>query len=168
MESIFQVAELIRRVGRVDGRKRLQKIVYLLQQKGFPFCEDFEYGHFGPYSRTLAAELDVLKSNELIKEMVQGNNYGEEYSYEPTDLLNSLAKENPELWTLGVGDIDRVLSILNVKQTPVLEVASARLFLEKSGYSGEGLETKLKAWKPNLERNFHEAERLLNELGLEA
>jgi len=167
MDSVFEVAELIRRLGNVKGRIRLQKIVYLMQQKGCPFGEDFEYGHYGPFSRTLALELDALKLSELIKETPEKTAAGVLYTYEPKPELAELMCDTPGMHHLVGEDIDRTLTLLKRENTHVLEVASSRLFLSRNGLSGEKLDQALEKWKPGLKQYFPGGASLLQKLGLE-
>ncbi|MDO8683123.1 MAG: hypothetical protein Q7N50_06545 [Armatimonadota bacterium] len=167
MDSVFEIAELIRRLGKVKGRVRLQKIVYLLQQKGCQFGEDFEYGHYGPYSRTLALELDVLKLNKLVEETKEKTTSGVLYTYKPNAELEKLMLDTPGLHHLDDPDIHNTLALLKGKDTHVLEVASSRLFLSKNGLSGEKLDQALEQWKPGLRKYFRDGASLLKELELE-
>lgn len=167
MDSVFEVAEVIRRLGKVNGRVRLQKIVYLLQQMGCPFREDFEYGHYGPFSRTLANELDLLKRDGLVKEKEQQTEYGLLYAYELTNELENLLCDAPGIHGLTNTDIDSTLALLKGKDVRVLEVASSRLFLSKNGLSGEKLNQALEQWKPGLRKYFSDGASLLQKLGLE-
>jgi hypothetical protein len=166
MNNILRVGELICMIGKVEGRKRLQKTVYILQQMGFPFSEDFEYGHFGPYSTTLAAELEVLKLNHLVQETSQDYSHGTEYAYAPTEELEKALEDDPGLRSLDDAGLRKVLSILAAYKVPVLEVASSRVFLRQSGFTGEQLDSALKAWKSGLEPYFGKANELLAKVGL--
>ena len=167
MDSVFEVAELIRRLGKVKGRVRLQKIVYLFQQMDCPFGEDFEYGHYGPFSRTLALELDILKRNGLVKEKKQQTECGFLYTYEATSELEELMRDAPGLHHLAGAPVDNALALLKDQDVRVLEVASSRLFLNRNGLSGEKLDQALEQWKPGLKRYFSRGASLLEKLGVE-
>lgn len=167
MNSVFEVAELIRRMGRIEGRKRLQKIVYLLQQSGFPFREAFEYGHYGPYSTELADELEMLEMNELVRASTTATMAGDCYVYEPTQKLMSAIEQAPGLADLHESqNIDGYLAIITPEITPTLEVASSIVFLANLGYTGEKLQNKLQSWKPHLMSFETNARQLLGQLGL--
>jgi len=169
MKSIFEVASLICILGKVDGRKRLQKIVYLLQQKGFPFAEDFEYGQFGPYSRELSSEIGVLVENDLIYEETEATMLGDRFKYEPTAALHESLEINSDNVKLHAGEKEmEIITIINKEATNVLEVASSMLFLLKSGHTGERLARKLQEWKPNLQAFVPEARELLSQLGFDS
>ena len=54
--------------GGLDGRKRLQKIVYFLQYAGCPLNCDFTLHHYGPYSRDVADACDEMVAAKLLDE----------------------------------------------------------------------------------------------------
>ena len=53
---------------KLASRVRLQKTVYLLQALGFDNSLQFQYYHFGPYSRELDLALSEAKESELVLE----------------------------------------------------------------------------------------------------
>ena len=52
----------------IKGRKRLQKVVFFLQQAGCPLDCRFTLHHFGPYSRDVADTCDEMVAAGLIEE----------------------------------------------------------------------------------------------------
>ena len=56
----------------IQGRKRMQKVVYLLQQAGCPITADYTLHHYGPYSRDVANITDVMVAEGLLAENAQG------------------------------------------------------------------------------------------------
>jgi uncharacterized protein YwgA len=64
----YWLAKLIRCVGAVDSRKRLQKSVYLLQLSGSPLACDYLLHYYGPYSFELASLIDQLNGAGIIEE----------------------------------------------------------------------------------------------------
>lgn len=56
--------------GRLVGRVRLQKTVYLLEQLGLESGFSFEYHHYGPYSRELDGATADAKAFQLIDEEI--------------------------------------------------------------------------------------------------
>lgn len=65
----------------VAGRKRLQKVVYLLQKAGFPSDAEFGLHHFGPYSRDVAEACDDLVAANVLQEQMCDNAVGTQYTY---------------------------------------------------------------------------------------
>jgi len=56
--------------GAIVGRIRLQKILYLLEQKGIGSGFPFHYHHYGPYSRELDRALDRAQAMQGVKESI--------------------------------------------------------------------------------------------------
>lgn len=54
--------------GELTGRVRLQKSVYLLKRLGLEVPFEFEYYHYGPYSKDVDAALLAAKSNHRLEE----------------------------------------------------------------------------------------------------
>ena len=52
----------------MQGRKRLQKVAYCLQQAGCPLDCDYTLHHFGPYSRDVADICDEMVAAGLVEE----------------------------------------------------------------------------------------------------
>jgi hypothetical protein len=73
--------------GVVEGRTRLQKMVYLLKNSfNIPFGFEFRMYFYGPYSDSLADALQLLKSVELVEEnMVEIARGVVQYNYRLTD-----------------------------------------------------------------------------------
>lgn len=66
----------------LNGRKRLQKVVYFLQQAGCPLDCRFTLHHFGPYSRDVVDRCDDLVAADLIIETGGPQQYS--YSLKPS------------------------------------------------------------------------------------
>src|SRR5699024_6984368 len=52
----------------VTGRKKLQKMIYILQVCGIPFGEKFHYHFYGPYSEELSLRVEELCNLGFLKE----------------------------------------------------------------------------------------------------
>ncbi len=149
MNSTMRIAQLLRVVGKVDGRKKLHKEVHILQELGCPFQERFEYSYYGMYSPELRQEVDSLIKDKLLREQAMPN-YANEvtYSVESTpqlanflDQLSNLEKE--PLWS-------SLAKRLNTLSPRMLEGISTILFLCRRGLQGEELKNRFEALKPHL------------------
>lgn len=156
MERLLNIARLVKACGKVDGRKKIQKMVYILQQAGHPFREEFGYLHYGPYSSELKAEIDSLVTSTvgLLEETPQPIIDHTSYVYKPTQKLEhsleSLGIAGEPAWA----DLARTLNKLNASQ---LEAISTILFLRERGFEGEQLESKFKDLKPDIANLFDQA-----------
>lgn len=95
--------------GRIEGRTRFHKLVFLLQEEGIthlPEKYQFRPDNYGPYSRELSRDLNSLKRDgDISVEVVRAFNGSEKYIYEITtqgnDKLNDLFSDQ-ESWLHGM------------------------------------------------------------------
>jgi len=88
--NIYLLLLVGKHLRRFEGRKRLQKIVFLLKEKyQIPFTYVFVPYLYGPYSAQLQKEIDLLSRNDYFK--VQKIN--DLYEYEITPLGEKAAEE---------------------------------------------------------------------------
>jgi uncharacterized protein YwgA len=82
----YQLAKLVQWAGTLEGRKRLQKVVFLLKAAGYP-ARGAEFGlhHFGPYSREIAERVDEMTSLQLLQEECIGGPPRQQFNYNLTD-----------------------------------------------------------------------------------
>jgi uncharacterized protein YwgA len=82
----YQLATLSSWAGEcgIQGRKRLQKVVFFLQAAGCPLGSRFTLHHYGPYSRDVADTCDEMVAMGLLQEEVTANAAGAQYSYRLT------------------------------------------------------------------------------------
>lgn len=142
MHRLARLGLLLRSVGSIDGRKRLQKIVHILQERGITFDQVFEFSFYGPYSAGLRLDMDVLRDEKLIRE-----ESGHRYAYQPQpeflELLNKLAGPEYPRWA----DFAKQLNAYEPKK---LEALSTILFLQGRGYEEEGVRRIFMTRKPHL------------------
>jgi uncharacterized protein YwgA len=75
------VAEIVRDAGgKIVGRTRLQKSVFLLSLAGFEKRFQFGYKHYGPFSESLADAVDLAAAFDLISEQRGESSWGGTYS----------------------------------------------------------------------------------------
>lgn len=62
----------------IQGRKRMQKVIYFLKQAGCPIDVDYTLHHYGPYSREVANVADVMVAEGLL---IEQGAVGSHYDY---------------------------------------------------------------------------------------
>jgi uncharacterized protein YwgA len=77
----YQLVKIVAWAGTFHSRKRLQKLVFLLQQAGCPLDADFILHHYGPYSEELSRLTDELVRLHLLDEVAEDNSVGQQFSY---------------------------------------------------------------------------------------
>ena len=77
----YQLAKIIDWAGTLRSRKRMQKLIFLLQAAGCPLDADYDFHKYGPYSQDVARLTDELTREGLLEEEVQRHPFGEHYCY---------------------------------------------------------------------------------------
>lgn len=164
-DSYANLIKVLGELGKVGGRKKLQKIVFISQKAGMPMDEDFDYYLYGPYSESLSNKLGELSALGLLVEEKRHLSSGyQQYSYTLSSKGCELVKTLPEL---SVRE-KQLLQILNSYDGRFLELLATLWFLLDKGYSKKQAEEEILTWlKPEqgyTHEEFLKAMQLLNEL----
>lgn len=163
MTTLFQLAALFYSVKEIEGRKKLQKIVHILQEFGIPFDVTFGYHHYGPFSEELQHCLQAAQHDKLIKETeVPGQ--PPTFRFEADDRLIRLWKliDNESLprWADFAEE-------LNCKSPRELETISTLVYLENlrgPSASQPQVDEEFRSLKPHLMERLEGARITLNQL----
>lgn len=69
-EQEYYLLRFIDSVRAVSGRKKLQKIVFIMKYIGFPIDFRYSWHYYGPYSSDLALKIDSLVNQNLLEETI--------------------------------------------------------------------------------------------------
>lgn len=158
MQPVISVLRLFNVVDTIEGRKKLHKIIHILQRTGFEdeFSQDFGYLHYGPYSEDVTYEISTLTKEQLIDEETREGEPYVTYVYKNTDrnraLLKEIKQDASPKWAVRA-------RYLNQKSAQELEAISTILFLQRNGFDGDRLKTRFNELKPNLAARFDSALR---------
>jgi uncharacterized protein YwgA len=157
MHPALRIAQLLRVLKRVSGRKKFQKLVHTLQELGYPFPEQFEYSYYGMYSRQLRGELDSLIADSLLQEKEGTNMFGAPaFSFEVQPkleaFLDELELEQEPSWAAAAKKLDNY-------SAQTLEGISTILFLKRRGLQGDQLKQRLLTLKPHLAAQYDACDR---------
>jgi uncharacterized protein len=142
---------------KIESKKKLHKLIYLLQQKGEDFDQDFTFHYFGVFSPSLARDLDIAKKWDFINVIDPDEN--------KSAYTISLTKSGDQIAVRNLSETAKSVFAELVEQEPqFLEVLSTIVYLDRNFYRGEDLKIKLKELKPDLERHYTEAFKIANEL----
>jgi uncharacterized protein len=77
----YQLAKIVQWMGTFRSRKRMQKLIFMLQAAGCQLDVEYELHHYGPYSQDVARLTGELVSVKILDESSESHSYGEQYSY---------------------------------------------------------------------------------------
>lgn len=114
--------------GGLQGRKRLQKVVFFLQEAGCPLDCRYTLHHFGPYSRDVADACDEIVAAGLVNEIAESQNGVTQYTYALKPSTRDLVADEPDLGLRPFENLAREL--IDPGTTPIwwLELGSTILF----------------------------------------
>lgn len=85
----YQLAKIVDWAGTLQTRKRMQKVVYLLQVAGCPLGADYTLHHYGPYSQEVARLTDEMVQAGILTETATRNAVGQQFSYSLSESARS-------------------------------------------------------------------------------
>ncbi|HKQ50445.1 MAG TPA: hypothetical protein VJZ71_20400 [Phycisphaerae bacterium] len=168
----MKLARVIDACGGVDGRVKMQKIVYLLKAMGYglPF-DDFRIRQLGPFSRAVACSTDTLKAAGFVEERLTvlpgpGGQPLEQFSYKVSDSIKPLLKKHFDIpKPSGKPKIETAAVELRGHDRAVLEVAATKVFLQREDkLKGDTLVAELKRLKGHLANRFCEADAMITDM----
>lgn len=126
LQEHAKIVDFISTAEGVTGRKKLQKMIYILKKIGMPFQEKYEFHIYGPYSEELTARVEELCDMGFIHEQKEDKSSYVQYRYTVTEegleFRNALGK--PEL-----ADAAHAVK-LNGKSARFLELTATLLFFD--------------------------------------
>ncbi|SRR5699024_5213955 len=138
---------------KVTGRKKLQKIIYILQQCNIPFEEKYRFHIYGPYSEELTLRVEELCNLHFLDEIKEDKGHYYQYHYQITSAGNDFLNQ----FSLDMPDMEEKVSLLNGQSSRFLELVATMLYfadLEKSD-----VEAKVHELKPKQKYSAEEIAR---------
>ncbi|GGF21505.1 hypothetical protein GCM10010954_20400 [Halobacillus andaensis] len=110
----------------IVGRKRLQKMIYILKKCDVPFEERYQFHFYGPYSEELTLRIEEMCNLGFISETKEEKKNYYQYRYEVTDS----GKEFMEHYYTELPPLNSRIDEMNEKSSRFLELVSTMLFFE--------------------------------------
>lgn len=148
----YQMAKLVSWANKLDTRKRLQKVVFMLQSAGCPLDADFYLHHYGPYSEDVARLADEMVRENLLLENLEEVPKGTKYTYclskEVEEQLKTLEQtEKGQEWIRQMAPFEEKAKALLGKDLRHLEFASTILYFQQRGCSWDEAVAKAEKFK---------------------
>ncbi|MDL4839100.1 YwgA family protein [Aquibacillus rhizosphaerae] len=132
----------------ITGRKKLQKMIYILKKCEIPFEEKYEFHFYGPYSEELTLRVEELCNLGFISEVKEKKSNYFQYRYKMTsqgeDFLNHSQVDLPVM--------DEKIALMKEKSSRFLELVSTMLYFDH--LSKQEVEEKIQAVKKK--QNYNE------------
>ncbi|ALA53117.1 YwgA family protein [Shouchella clausii] len=110
--------------GEIVGRKKLQKMVYIAKQMGYPFNERYHFHRYGPYSDELTVRLEELCNLGFLIESEEDKGHYSQYRY----TLSPQGQAFLEMYHPPVVGYKDLCQSLNSQSARFLELLSTILY----------------------------------------
>lgn len=132
----------------LEGRKKLQKAIYLAKEHGFPGLQErFDFHWYGPYSEMLANKIQELVQLGVLNEKEVSHNY-RTYAYEITESAVEYFHKQIE----HAQKYQSLITHIVKEDARLLELTSSLHYFIANGYDREKAEREVKRVKP--EKNY--------------
>ena len=140
-------------IKKVTGRKKLQKMIYIMQASGYPFQEKYQFHIYGPYSEELTLRMEELCNLGFIDEEKEDMSHYVQYIYEITDEgLEFLHQIQPDM-----PDFTVEAKLLQQESARFLELTATMLYFQD--LSRQEIEQKVHDVKPKQKYSPEEMEK---------
>jgi uncharacterized protein YwgA len=146
LESTYLLLKLFDTSGKINGRKKLQKTIYLLGNSGLDILFDYEYHYYGPYSAQLQEEVNYLASHDFLKEDYIDSTYTYEITTKGSELVERLEQNSSHNIEINKNLVNGILK----ENSQFLEMSATYVYLVNSGYNRETAKRKAVELKPQL------------------
>lgn len=110
----------------VAGRKKLQKMIYILQKCKVPFEEKYQFHFYGPYSEELTLRVEELCNLGFVDEVKENKSNYYQYHYSVTAAGESFLNQ----FSLAMPDFTEKLALLKGQSSRFLELVSTMLYFD--------------------------------------
>ncbi|TWT27605.1 YwgA family protein [Planomicrobium sp. CPCC 101110] len=126
LQEHAKIVDFISLAEGITGRKKLQKMIYILKKMGVPFQEKYEFHIYGPYSEELTARVEELCDMGFVSEELEDKGSYVQYKYSVTaegmEFSNALGKS-------VLGNPSQAVK-LNEKSGRFLELTATLLYFD--------------------------------------
>jgi len=126
LEDHAKVMMLLQTVGEIIGRKKLQKIVFILQKLNYPFQEKFQFHFYGPYSEELTLKIEELCNLSFISEVKENKGGYHQYRYQLTGEGEVFLKN----YDIHMPELRACAETLDGESSRFLELVSTLLYFD--------------------------------------
>lgn len=126
LEDHARLVSLFQQAGEIVGRKKLQKIIYILKKMAVPFQEKYQFHFYGPYSEELTLRVEELCNLGFINEMKETKGGYHQYRYTVLDEGEKFLSH----FQIDMPTCDHLVNTLNGQNSKFLELVSTVLYFD--------------------------------------
>mgnify|MGYP001298693922 FL=1 len=141
LEDHAKLIAFFKQANEIVGRKKLQKMIYILKKSGYHFSERYSFHMYGPYSEELSTRVEELCNLGFLNENREKEKGYVQYRYTLTDSGESFLKETD----IHTQDMTHVIFKMNEKSSRFLELVSTMLYF--NNLPKDEVEAKVKTVK---------------------
>lgn len=127
LQEHAKIVDFIATANGITGRKKLQKMIFILKKMGVPFQEKYEFHIYGPYSEELTARIEELCDMGFLSEELEDKGSYVRYKYNVTQEGKDFRGTLKE----SVIDNPQIAAKLNEKSSRFLELTSTLLYFDQ-------------------------------------
>ncbi|WP_117168384.1 YwgA family protein [Paraliobacillus sediminis] len=113
--------------GEIVGRKKMQKMIYILKQCEIPFEEKFEFHFYGPYSEELSLRMEELCNLGFIAEQKEKKSNYYQYRY----TITADGEDFLEQSDVNLPPFEDKIEKMKEKSSRFLELVSTMLYFNE-------------------------------------
>ncbi|CAM3137295.1 YwgA family protein [Filibacter tadaridae] len=126
LQEHARIAQFISLATEVNGRKKLQKMVFIAKKMNFPFAEKYELHMYGPYSEELTLRIEELCEMGFLSEQCSDKKSYIQYTYHVSDE----GKQFLETAEPPHDKLAQCIERMNGKSSRFLELVSTLLYFD--------------------------------------
>lgn len=127
LQQHAKIVQFVSLADEVNGRKKMQKMIYILKKMNFPYVEKYELHMYGPYSEELTLRVEELCAMGFLAERMEDKGSYKQYCYRVTEEGSQFLETAGEPHTELADCIGR----LNGKSSRFLELVSTLLYFDQ-------------------------------------
>ena len=161
LEDHAKLMSFFKQANEVVGRKKLQKMIYILKKSGIDFSERYSFHFYGPYSEELSTRVEELCNLGFLIEDKEKEKGYIQYRYTLSERGESFLREA----NVHTQDMTMLIQKMNEKSSRFLKLVSTMLYFDQ--FSKEEIEEKVRSVKSKQnydDKEFEEAWDFIDQL----
>ncbi|MEC3884997.1 YwgA family protein [Halobacillus litoralis] len=126
LENHAKLMQFFSSTHEVVGRKKLQKMIYILKKCEIPFEERYQFHFYGPYSEELTLRVEEMCNLGFISETREEKKNYYQYRYQLTDSGRDFLTH----YEMDLPPLNLHIEEMNGRSSRFLELVSTMLFFE--------------------------------------